>query len=90
MLTVDFAKKINAGVIIRGIRAVSDYEYELQQATANQMLNEDIETLFFIARPKYSFLSSSVVKEIALNGGDIREFVPLEVVETVEKKLRNI
>ena len=89
-LTVDFAKKINAGVIIRGIRAVSDYEYELQQATANQMLNEDIETLFFIARPKYSFLSSSVVKEIALNGGDIREFVPLEVVETVEKKLRNI
>ena len=89
-LTVDFAKKINAGVIIRGIRAVSDYEYELQQATANQMLNEDIETLFFIARPKYSFLSSSVVKEIALNGGDIREFVPLEVVEIVEKKLRNI
>ena len=89
-LTVDFAKKINAGVIIRGIRAVSDYEYELQQATANQMLNEDIETLFFIARPKYSFLSSSVVKEIALNGGDIREFVSLEVVETVEKKLRNI
>ena len=90
VLTVDFAKKINAGVIIRGIRAVSDYEYELQQATANQMLNEDIETLFFIARPKYSFLSSSVVKEIALNGGDIREFVPLEVVEIVEKKLRNI
>lgn len=89
-LTVDFAKKIDAGVIIRGIRAVSDYEYELQQATANQMLNEDIETLFFIARPKYSFLSSSVVKEIALNGGDIREFVPLEVVEIVEKKLRNI
>ena len=53
-------------------------------------LHEDIETLFFIARPKYSFLSSSVVKEIALNGGDIREFVPLEVVETVEKKLRNM
>ena len=64
-LTVEYAKKINAKVIIRGIRAVSDYEYELQQATANLMLDEDIETLFFIAKPKYSFLSSSVVKEIA-------------------------
>ena len=86
-LTVNYAKEIGAQIIVRGIRAVSDYEYELQQATANQMLNEDIETLFFIARPKYSFLSSSVVKEIALNGGDITEFVPKEVSDIVKEKL---
>lgn len=76
-------------MIVRGIRAVSDYEYELQQATANQVLNEDIETIFFIARPKYSFLSSSVVKEIALNNGDISTFVPKQIVEIVEEKLKN-
>ncbi len=88
-LTVNFAKEMGAEMIVRGIRAVSDYEYELQQATANQMLNEDIETVFFIARPKYSFLSSSVVKEIALNDGDISEFVPKQIVEVVENKLKN-
>lgn len=88
-LTVNFAKEIGAEMIVRGIRAVSDYEYELQQATANQVLNEDIETIFFIARPKYSFLSSSVVKEIALNNGDISSFVPKQIVEIVEDKLKN-
>lgn len=86
-LTVDYAKKIGAKVIIRGIRAVSDYEYELQQATANLMLNEEIETLFFIAKPKYSFLSSSVVKEIAENGGEINEFVPEEIIDVIKTKL---
>lgn len=86
-LTVDYAKKIGAKVIIRGIRAVSDYEYELQQATANLMLNEEIETLFFIAKPKYSFLSSSVVKEIAENGGEINEFVPEEIIDIIKTKL---
>lgn len=90
-LTVDFAKEIGAGAIVRGIRAVSDYEYELQQATANLMLNDEIETLFFIARPEYSFLSSSVVKEIAQNGGDVTNLVPktirAEVTDTVKKRL---
>ena len=87
-LTVDFARKINAGVIIRGIRAVSDYEYELQQATANMLFDEDIETLFFVARPQYSFLSSSVVKEIALNGGDISKLLPKGIKESVEAKMK--
>lgn len=88
-LTVEYAKKINAKVIIRGIRAVSDYEYELQQATANLMLDENIETLFFIAKPKYSFLSSSVVKEIAENGGDISLLVPEEIANIIVDKLTN-
>jgi pantetheine-phosphate adenylyltransferase len=88
-LTVDFAERIGAGSIIRGIRAVSDYEYELQQATANQMLNESIETLFFIARPEYSFLSSSVVKEIALNGGDVSKLVPSVILQQVIDKMKN-
>ena len=68
-LTVEYAKKLGASAIIRGIRAVTDYEYELQQATANMKLESSIETLFLIAKPEYSFLSSSVVKEIAMNGG---------------------
>lgn len=89
-LTVDYTKKLGAGVIVRGIRAVSDYEYELQQATANQMLNPDIETLFFIAKPEFSFLSSSVVKEIAANHGDVTSFLPEpicdEVIQLLEKQ----
>lgn len=87
-LTVEFAVKRNASAIIRGIRAVSDYEYELQQATANLMLNDSIETLFFIARPEYSFLSSSVVKEIAQNYGDVRSFLPEPIRQSVLNKLQ--
>ena len=86
-LTVDYAKKLGDQVIVRGIRAVSDYEYELMQATANQMLNDSIETLFFIARPTYSFLSSSVVREVAANGGSIRGMVPGPIRERVLAKL---
>lgn len=86
-LTVDFARKIGASAIVRGIRAVSDYEYELQQATANQMLDDTIETLFFIARPVYSFLSSSVVREIAANGGSIESMVPSAICQMVKRKL---
>ncbi len=85
-LTVRFAEKLNADAIIRGIRAVSDYEYELQQATANMVLNNKLETVFLIAKPEFSFLSSSVVKEIAMNGGDISEFVPEEIAVRVMNK----
>lgn len=87
-LTVEFAKSIGAGAMIRGIRAVSDYEYELQQATANLMLNDQIETLFYISRPDYSFLSSSVVKEIALNDGDISKLVPAAILDRVINKMK--
>ncbi len=88
-LTVKYAALLGCGAIVRGIRAVSDYEYELQQATANMMLSSEIETLFFIAKPEYSFLSSSVVKEIAMNNGDISNLVPEAVAEMVRSVIRD-
>ena len=87
-LTVDYAKKSGAKILFRGIRAVMDYEYELQQATANMVLAEDIETVFLLTRPKYSFLSSSVVKQIAVNKGDLSPFVPESVKAMIEAKYK--
>lgn len=89
-LTVYFAKSIGCQAMIRGIRAVSDYEYELQQATANLRLDEGVETLFFIAKPEYSFLSSSVVKEIAMNGGEISGLVPDEILAEVQTGMKRL
>lgn len=83
-LLVDFAARINASVIVRGIRAVSDYEYELQMALMNRRLSNKIETVFMLPGESYSFLSSKLVKEIAQHGGAIQGFVP----EDVEKRLR--
>lgn len=88
-LTVAYAEKLKCHAIIRGIRAVSDYEYELQQATANRSLNDHIETLFLIARPAYSFLSSSVCKEIAINGGRLDDFIPQPIIKEVMQELGN-
>ncbi len=85
-LTVDMAKSLGAVAIVRGIRAVTDYEYELTQATANKMLNDDIETMLMIARPEYSFLSSSVVKEIALYQGKIDGMVPSVIQDEVSQR----
>ncbi|MCI5675684.1 MAG: pantetheine-phosphate adenylyltransferase [Firmicutes bacterium] len=84
-LLIDYAKKVNADVIIRGLRAVSDYEYELQMALANKEMNENIETIFLVSSGKYSYLSSSLVKEIAYFEGDLDNFVP----DVVKKNLRN-
>lgn len=88
-LTVNIAESIGARVIVRGIRAVTDYEFELSQATANMKINPNVETFFLIARPEYTFISSSTVKEIAINDGDISEFVPKEILETIETRLKN-
>ena len=85
-LTVDYARKVGATVLIRGIRAVMDYEYELQQATANMVLAPDVDTVFLLTKPEYSFLSSSVVKSIALNHGDLSLFVPKEIEAKILKK----
>ncbi len=85
-LTVEYARALGCRQIVRGIRAVTDYEYELQQATANMMIDESIETTFFIAKPEFSFLSSSVVKEIASNHGDISRMVPAAICEEVLRK----
>lgn len=87
-LTVEYAKVSGASILIRGIRAVMDYEYELQQATANMVLAPNIETVFLLTRPQYSFLSSSVVKQIAQNKGDLTPFVPAKVKELIERKYK--
>jgi pantetheine-phosphate adenylyltransferase len=87
-LTVNLAERLGASVIIRGIRAVSDYEYELTQATANMILNHEIETVLMIARPEYSFLSSSAVKEIAEYNGDISKLMPAELIQEVMGRMK--
>ena len=87
-LTVDFMAEQNANILVRGLRAVSDYEYELQQATTNMLLDDSIETIFYVSRPEFSFLSSSVAKEVALNGGDISKFIPEEIIDMVNEKLK--
>ena len=86
-LTVDFAKKNKCNVIIRGIRAVSDYESELALATANMSLDSKIETVFMVAKPELSFLSSSIAKEIASFNGDISSYIPKPIIKDVSKKL---
>lgn len=83
-LLVRFMRMKDASVIIRGIRSVTDFEYELQLASTNQMLDEGIDTVFMMTHPKYSYLSSSIVKEIANFQGDVSQMVPPEV----EKRLR--
>lgn len=74
-LTIQMCEEIEADVMIRGIRATSDYEYEMQIATANMMLNKKIETVFLLSKPEYSFVSSSTVKEIARYHGELSQFV---------------
>lgn len=85
-LTVDLAKEKQAKIIIRGLRAVSEYEHEIQVAHTNKILNDDIETLFMTTDLKYSYLSSSVVKEAVSFGGDIKHFVTPYVEEKLIKK----
>tara|TARA_B100000953_G_C17900364_1_gene384176 strand:+ start:154 stop:639 length:486 start_codon:yes stop_codon:yes gene_type:complete len=85
-LLIDFAKENRASVIIKGLRAVSDFEYELQMGLMNRNLDQSIETLFMIPSQEFSFLSSSFVKEIAKHGGDIHKLVPKAVAE----KLSNV
>ncbi|NMB10464.1 MAG: pantetheine-phosphate adenylyltransferase [Tissierellia bacterium] len=87
-LLVDFAKKLNCSIIIRGLRAVSDYEMEMQMALVNRSMYKDLETLFMVADGNYSYLSSSIVKEVASYGGDIEQYVPKCVAESLMKKLR--
>jgi len=89
-LLVDFAKECNASFIVRGLRAVTDFDYELQLAQTNHKLYEDIDTVFFTTRLEYSYLSSSTVREIASFGGDIKQFVPECIVQPVYDKYKAI
>ena len=88
-LLVDFAKKKNASAIIRGLRAVSDFDYEFQSALMNRKLNKDIETIFIMTRGMYSYLSSSLVKEAASLGADMNDMVPANVEKELKKKFKN-
>ncbi len=87
-LLVDYAKSKNANFIIKGLRAVSDYEYECQMALANRTLAPDIETLFIASSPKYSYLSSSIVKEFALHGASLESLVPNEIINDIHNKFK--
>ncbi|EHM4386580.1 TPA: pantetheine-phosphate adenylyltransferase [Listeria monocytogenes] len=87
-LTVDYAATRGATAIVRGLRAVSDFEYEMQIASMNRTLNAEIETFFIMTNTKYSFLSSSMVKEVAQYQGDISELVPEIVNEQVKAKFK--
>lgn len=87
-LTVNYAKKIGAQVIIRGLRAVGDFEYEFQMATMNRKIMPEIETLTIMTGEKYYYLSSNTVKEVAMHGGQISDLVPEVVAKAVKKKLK--
>ncbi len=85
-LTVDYMKKVNAQVIVRGLRAVVDFEYEMTMANMNKKLAPGIETLLVFASPEYYYISSRGVKEVAVNGGALKGLVPDVVIEALEKK----
>lgn len=85
-LLIDFVKEQQAGVILRGLRAVSDFEYEFQLAGMNRKLSKDIETIFLTPSENYMFISSSLVREIAFLQGDISQFVPACVVKELKKR----
>ncbi|WP_195514763.1 MULTISPECIES: pantetheine-phosphate adenylyltransferase [Clostridia] len=87
-LLVDLAKKNNARVILKGLRAVSDFEYEFQMALMNSQLDAEVETLFMTTSAANSFLSSSSVKQVAKFGGDIKGLVPDEIIDDVIKKIK--
>ncbi len=86
-LLVDFTHEQNASVILRGLRAVSDFEYEFQLAGMNRNLAADIETIFLTTAEQYAHISSSIVKEVSRLGGDITKFVPPQVIAEINKKL---
>ena len=87
-LLVDFMRQNHAKVIVRGLRAITDFEYELQLAQMNRVIAPEIDTLFLTTNLKYAYLSSSTVKEVAAYGGDISNFVTPYVADEVHKRLR--
>jgi pantetheine-phosphate adenylyltransferase len=85
-ITVEFAKEIKAQVLVRGLRAIGDFEWEFEMSMMNQMLSPGLETICFMASQQYTFLSASLIKEVASLGGDITSLVPLHVAEALKKK----
>ncbi len=87
-LLVEYARKQNASAVVRGLRAISDFEYEFQMALMNRKLSESLVTVFLMPNEKYTYLNSSIVREIARLGGNINGFVPPEVQQALEQKLK--
>lgn len=87
-LLVDFASSQNAGAVIRGLRAISDFEFEFQMALMNRKLEARVETIFLMPKEEYTYLSSRIVKEIARLGGDVTKFVPAAVAGALQAKLK--
>jgi pantetheine-phosphate adenylyltransferase len=87
-LAVDFAKAHDAKIFLRGLRAITDFEYELQMAQTNRVIQPSIDTLFLTTSLEYAYLSSTIVKEVASYGGDISKFVPAAVAEKVREKYK--
>ena len=87
-LLADYARSKNACVLVKGLRAVSDFEYEFQMALANRKLNADLDTVFLMTSSEYMYLSSSVVKDIAVHGGSVAGFVPDEIVQDIVRRTR--
>ncbi len=89
-LSVNFARDNHAQVIVRGLRAVTDFEYELQMAQTNRVLAPDIDTVFLTTSLEYAYLSSTIMKEVARYGGDLSKFAPPAIIEAVEAKFKNM
>ena len=86
-LSVNFVRDCGAKVIVRGLRAITDFEYELQMAQTNRIMAPDIDTMFFVTGLEYAYLSSTTVKEVASFGGDLERFVPPYVLEEIRRKI---
>ena len=87
-LIVDYARNHDATAIVKGLRAITDFEYEFQMALINRKLNNSVETVFLTTSEEYMYLSSSAVKQVAHYGGDISSFIPPQIIEDVEKRLK--
>ncbi len=85
-LLIDYAREVDASIIIRGLRAVTDFEYELQIAQTNRIVNSEVDTLFLTTSLEYAYLSSTIVKEVASYGGDISHFVPEQLIDRIYAK----
>ena len=88
-LLVDFAKELDATVVVKGLRAITDFEYEFQMTAMNYQLSPELETVFIMSPPQYMYLSSSIVREIAQMGGDVEQFVPACVNAALKEKYGN-
>ena len=86
-LLVDYMREIDATIIVRGLRAVTDFEYELQMAQTNRVLAPDVDTVFLTTSLEYAYLSSTIMKEVAYFNGDLSKFAPKEITDAVKKKL---